>query len=222
MYDFQRFSLYDVLLCSAREFFMMSPFGYLQSHAQRIGLIFVVAIALALSAVPTAAIAVPVGSDGNCHVHVIQRGEILSQIARYYSVTVSALADHNGIRDPNRIYPGQHLCIPPGGTGHKPFPSHPPVGCVQYHWVERGDTLSEIAKSYHVNLHALARLNNISNPNLIRVGQKICIPSAYQGVSSDGHSHDSYGRDGYRHNGHGRDGCGSCGYYHKPNRGGND
>lgn len=44
---------------------------------------------------------------------------------------------------------------------------------VTYYTVKRGDTLSKIAKNYNTTVSALVRLNNIDNPNLIRVGQKI-------------------------------------------------
>ena len=41
-----------------------------------------------------------------------------------------------------------------------------------------GDTLSGIGARYGVDWCELAKLNNIENPNLIRVGQKIEIPGA--------------------------------------------
>lgn len=42
----------------------------------------------------------------------VKRGDSLSEIARYYGVSVQQLANANGIRNPNRIYAGQVLCIP--------------------------------------------------------------------------------------------------------------
>lgn len=39
--------------------------------------------------------------------------------------------------------------------------------------VKKGDTLSGIAKKFNTTVSALAKVNNISNPNLIYVGQKI-------------------------------------------------
>lgn len=42
--------------------------------------------------------------------------------------------------------------------------------------VKKGDTLSGIARKYNTTYQELAKYNNISNPNLIRVGQKIKIP----------------------------------------------
>ena len=42
--------------------------------------------------------------------------------------------------------------------------------------VKRGDTLSAIARKYGTTYKVLAAYNGISNPNIIRVGQKIKIP----------------------------------------------
>ena len=41
--------------------------------------------------------------------------------------------------------------------------------------VKKGDTLGEIAKKYQTSVNELVRLNNIKNPNLIIVGQRIKI-----------------------------------------------
>ena len=43
--------------------------------------------------------------------------------------------------------------------------------------VTRGETLSQIALRYNTSYQYLAKINNIPNPNLIFVGQKICVPS---------------------------------------------
>jgi LysM repeat protein len=43
--------------------------------------------------------------------------------------------------------------------------------------VKSGDSLSEIAAKYGTTYQNLAKYNNISNPNLIKVGQQIKIPS---------------------------------------------
>lgn len=44
--------------------------------------------------------------------------------------------------------------------------------------VVAGDTLGSIAKKYNTTVDELVKLNNIKNPNLINVGQKIKIPGA--------------------------------------------
>nr|WP_226793421.1 LysM domain-containing protein [Bacillus sp. B1-b2] len=43
--------------------------------------------------------------------------------------------------------------------------------------MKAGDTLYKISKMYHTSVQAIATLNNITNPNLIIVGQKLKIPS---------------------------------------------
>ena len=47
--------------------------------------------------------------------------------------------------------------------------------------VKSGDSLSGIAAKYGTTYQILAKYNNISNPNVIRVGQKIKIPSTTSG-----------------------------------------
>lgn len=44
---------------------------------------------------------------------------------------------------------------------------------VQYHTVKRGETLSGIAAKYGTTYQAIAKLNNLPNPNKIYVGQKL-------------------------------------------------
>ena len=42
--------------------------------------------------------------------------------------------------------------------------------------IKRGDTLSKIAKEYNTSYQYLAKINNISNPNRIYVGEEIKVP----------------------------------------------
>ena len=48
---------------------------------------------------------------------------------------------------------------------------------VTTHEVKAGDTLSRIAERFGVTVEAIAEANNISNPNLVRVGQILIIPT---------------------------------------------
>ena len=54
--------------------------------------------------------------------------------------------------------------------------SSTPSGNKDFVIVKRGDTLSEIALKYNTSYQYLAKINNISNPNLIFVGEKIYVP----------------------------------------------
>jgi len=56
-------------------------------------------------------------------------------------------------------------------------PSAPtPVVTTDFVIVKRGDTLSQIAEIYNTSYQYLAKINDISNPNLIFVGEKIFVP----------------------------------------------
>jgi len=50
------------------------------------------------------------------------------------------------------------------------------AGC-SWHVVVPGDTLGNLGWTYHSNALALASANHIANPNLIYVGQRLCIPT---------------------------------------------
>lgn len=134
-------------------------------------------------ALPTAAFAVTKASPAQSWgYHIVKKGETLSQIARYYGVSVAALAGANGLSNPNYIYIGQHLHIPAsGGVGS--------VGCSSHYYVRAGDQLAVLASYFGVSTYALASINGISNPNLIYVGQKLCVPSAYGVAVPPAHGH---------------------------------
>lgn len=51
--------------------------------------------------------------------------------------------------------------------------------------VEYGNTLSQIALEYNTSYQYLAKINNIVNPNLIFVGEKIYVPTLNNGRLSD-------------------------------------
>ena len=109
-------------------------------------------------------------------VYVVQRGDTLSRIAQNHGVAMAAIMAANNITNPNLIFVGQRLIIPGpgGGTGATP----PPPITGQVHVVQRGDTLSRIAARYGVGLAAIMSANNISNANLIFVGQRLTIPGS--------------------------------------------
>jgi nucleoid-associated protein YgaU len=110
------------------------------SALRRRTLMLMVVVALAAAMLPTAAFASSYGHQGRAWdpgprqprgvhrpaqhhnhkkqqvrcdaTHRVKRGETLSQIAKWYGVSVNQLAKANGIKNPNRIYAGQVLCIP--------------------------------------------------------------------------------------------------------------
>ena len=108
-------------------------------------------------------------------VHVVQRGETLSQIAQRYGTTVSALMQANGLGNANFIWWGQRLRIP--GSYSAPSPSTPST-TQGYHIVQRGETLSQIARRYGTTVSALMQANGLGNANFIWWGQRLRIPGS--------------------------------------------
>jgi LysM repeat protein/uncharacterized protein YvpB len=109
--------------------------------------------------------------------HVVLQGETLYQIAQQYGMTVESLAQVNNLANPNIILPGTALKIPAvssAATGSAKLPAT--ASDVTLHLVAAGETLMGIANQYHVSLSALTSANNISNPNLIEVGDLLRIP----------------------------------------------
>lgn len=54
------------------------------------------------------------------------------------------------------------------------------------HTVEAGETLYRIALNYNVSLDALIELNNISNPTMLLIGDKLTIPAEAMATDDDG------------------------------------
>ncbi|TWT04972.1 LysM peptidoglycan-binding domain-containing protein [Planomicrobium sp. CPCC 101079] len=102
--------------------------------------------------------------------YTVKAGDTLYSIAKKHGVTVAALAKANKITNYNLIRVGQVLIIPSKNA------SPPPAATVKY-TVKAGDTLYSIAKKHKVTVAKLAAANNITNYNLIRVGQVLTIPN---------------------------------------------
>ena len=119
--------------------------------------------------------------------HTVRSGESLGSIAKKYGVTTTSIQTVNKIRNANRIAVGQNLVIPVAGaaadqrtlaatSGGKPATKRPKT-----HTIQRGQTLSGIAKKYSVRLADLKRWNSIANANRIRPGQKLKLYGADAG-----------------------------------------
>ena len=100
--------------------------------------------------------------------YTVRSGDTLSEIANKYNVTVQSIALENGISNPNIIYVGQVLRIETVR-----YNVHA-TGNIIY-LIRQGDTLSGIAQRYGTTVNELVRLNDIQNPNLIYVGEKLRI-----------------------------------------------
>jgi LysM repeat protein len=101
----------------------------------------------------------PAGSN-----YTVKSGDTLSDIASANGTDWQTLARINGIANPNVIQPGQQIKLP-SGTENR----------ATSYTVKSGDTLGAIAAANGTSVAALARDNNIRNPDFISVGQVLRI-----------------------------------------------
>jgi spore germination protein len=95
------------------------------------------------------------------YIHVVQRGDSLWQIAKYYGVQIASIVKVNGIENQNVLVVGQALVIP------NDFPTYT---------IQSGDTLYEIASRYGTTVESLIGWNNIPLATVIYAGQILDIP----------------------------------------------
>jgi LysM repeat protein len=117
---------------------------------------------------------VPAVPQGAGATHTVRAGENLYRIALRYGTTVRALAELNGLQNPNHVFVGQTLIVP--GSATAPTVSYQPQHAATTHTVRPGETLLAIARRYGVTLWTLAQANDISNPSLILPGQVLTVP----------------------------------------------
>jgi LysM repeat protein len=139
-------------------------------------------IVICLVATPTIAL----NAQGTTY--TVQPGDNLYRISLRFGVSISAIAQANGIGNTNLIFVGQVLQIPAGGTTPppvqptavpgQPTPVPPAPGGTGSYVVQRGDTLARIAARFGTTVAAIAAANGIANPNLIYVGQTLNIAGA--------------------------------------------
>ncbi len=113
--------------------------------------------------------------------YTVQAGDTLAQIAARFNVSQEAIVQLNGLTDPNVLTVGQQLKIPgappaDAGTTTSTSPT------TSIYVVQAGDTLNAIARRFGTTVAELMRLNNLTNPDRIVVGQKLVVPAAGSGA----------------------------------------
>lgn len=107
--------------------------------------------------------------------YIIARGDTLKALATRFNTTIAMLLNLNpDISDANKIYEGQRLVVPAAGNTNPP-----PNPSGKIYIVQKGDTLKKIATWTSTTLDAIIAANpQISNPNLIYIGQVINLPGS--------------------------------------------
>ena len=114
------------------------------------------------------------GNNGY-NTYIVMRGDTLRLLANRFGTTVDTLVSLNSnIVNFNLIYEGQRLTVPSG----QGVPVPPPPTSGQVYYAQSGDTLRKIAAKFNTTVDAILKVNpQISNANVIYVGQAITIPS---------------------------------------------
>jgi LysM repeat protein len=123
------------------------------------------------TATPTPTASPPSGQT----TYTVRTGDTLYSIALRFGVTVQDLMAANGITNPNYIRVGQVLIIPDPNATPTPTPTGTPQPSPTVYIVRPGDTLYSLARRFGTTVEAIARDNNIVNPHLIYVGQRLVI-----------------------------------------------
>jgi soluble lytic murein transglycosylase-like protein len=104
--------------------------------------------------------------------YVVVKGDTLAGIARKQGTTQKALAELNRLPNVNMVRIGQQLRIP--GTAAPA--SATPVPTSIRHKVAAGENLSRIAARYGTRVSGLVKLNKLTDPDHLRLGQILTIP----------------------------------------------
>jgi LysM repeat protein len=123
--------------------------------------------------------------------YTVEPGDNLYRIAILNNTSVNAMMEANPqlVGDPPILQPGQVLALPdctPGGSVSAEEPTEAatlradstalPAGQTTYR-VQPGDTLMSIASRYNTTIQAIVNANNLSNPDMLSIGQTLIIPN---------------------------------------------
>ncbi|MEU0671063.1 LysM peptidoglycan-binding domain-containing protein [Streptomyces lavendulocolor] len=102
--------------------------------------------------------------ETNVTLYTVKTGDTLTSIAATFGTTVAQLVHWNGIPDPDVIKIGQRLVVAKADAPQETF-----------YTVRPGDTLTAIAARYGTTVERLVKWNRISDPDVIKVGQRLVV-----------------------------------------------
>ena len=106
----------------------------------------------------------------NQKIHIVKSGETLSSISKLYSINKDLIIKLNNLNDQNYIIIGQNLII---SESNKNNISQSDLN--NYHIVQIGENLTDISSKYNLKIEYLLEINNLKNPDSIKVGEKILL-----------------------------------------------
>ncbi len=104
-------------------------------------------------------------------IHIVKSGDTISSIAKFYSINKDLIIRLNNLKNENYIFIGQNLIISESAenlTKKSDLINN-------YHFVQNGENLTDISNKYDLKVIDLIEINNLNNPDSIKVGQKLKI-----------------------------------------------
>ena len=104
-------------------------------------------------------------------IHIVKSGDTLSSISKLYSINKDLIIKLNNLKDENYIFVGQNLVISESNEN-----TENKLDLINnFHIVQTGENLTDISNKYFLNLGYLIEINNLENPDSIKVGEKILL-----------------------------------------------
>jgi len=104
-------------------------------------------------------------------IHIVKIGDTISSISKFYSINKNSIIKLNNLKDENYIFVGQNLIISESSKNN----TQQTDLVDQYHIVQIGENLTDISNKYKLNLGYLIEINNLKNPDSIKVGDKLLL-----------------------------------------------
>ena len=104
-------------------------------------------------------------------IHIVKIGDTISSISKFYSINKNSIIKLNNLKDENYIFVGQNLFISESSENN----TQQTDLVDEYHIVQMGENLTDISNKYKLNLGYLIEINNLNNPDSIKVGDKLLL-----------------------------------------------
>jgi LysM repeat protein len=115
-------------------------------------------------------------------IHIVKSGDTLSSISKLYSINKDLIIKLNKLKDKNYIFVGQNLII---SESTENLAKQSDL-INNYHIVQTGENLTDISSIYNLKVIDLIKINNLNNPDSIKVGQKLILRKK-NSINSENH-----------------------------------
>ncbi|MBP5154604.1 MAG: LysM peptidoglycan-binding domain-containing protein, partial [Lachnospiraceae bacterium] len=115
------------------------------------------------------------------HAYKVEKGDSLYKIAKKHGTTAAALARLNGMEEDSVLSVGQEIKVPDSVSSRgRAVNRSDSAALSSVYAVEKGDTISGIAKKTGVSIAALLKANGFDEKSVIKEGQLINLPKGVE------------------------------------------